>query len=118
MVIETRKGLQYTSIGEMANAFTEFISSKKVSVKVYQTLSDPQRLQISFVDSHTKPTKSNEEAQCYTYTETELLLNEGDVIAYSFKGNIQNKRKFQKQFRYHAFCGLARRGSPIGFHLL
>ena len=66
MVIETRKGLQYTSIGEMANAFTEFISSKKVSVKVYQTLSDPQRLQICFVDSHTKPTKSNEEAQCYT----------------------------------------------------
>ena len=105
MVIETRKGLQYTSIGEVTNAFTEFISLKKVSVKVYQTLADPQRLQISFVDSHSKSAKRNEEAQCYTYTETELLLNEGDVVAYSFKGNIQNKNKFQMQFRYHALCG-------------
>ena len=106
MVIETRTGLQYTSIGEVIKAFIEFISLRKVTVKVYQTLADPQRLNVIMVDSRSKPVKCTDEALCYTHTETELLLNEGDIIAYSFKGNIQCKKAMQRQFRYHTFSGL------------
>ena len=105
MVIETRTGLQYTSIGEVTRAFTDFISLRKVTVKVYQTLCEVQTLQVIFEDSQTNVTSSGEDAAYFNYIETEILLNEGDLIAFSFKGNIQQKKKSQTQFCYHTFSG-------------
>ena len=105
MVIETRTGLQYTSIGEVTKAFAEFISLKKVIVKVYQTLSDVQTLRVDFEACHAKSATAVDEAAYYNYSETELLLNEGDIIGYSFSGNIRHKKKSVTQFCYYSWKG-------------
>ena len=89
----------------MTKAFAEFVSLKKVNIKVYQTLSDVQTLHVDFEACYTKTTLAVDEAAYYSYSQTELLLNEGDVIGYSFNGNIRDKKKPQAQFCYYSSKG-------------
>ena len=72
---------------------------------MYQTLSDVQTLYVDFEACHTKSSIAVDEAAYYNYSQTELLLNEGDVIAYSFAGNIRDKKKSLAQLCYYTYKG-------------
>ena len=112
VVIETKGSLQYIDVRDVTQTFVNYVIKHNVNLRMYQ---DPRNLySIMFTASVEQPFRqfaTGPEVMFPTRAspvEKDIQLDEGDVIAMVFRGNVEVPESKKLLYSFHGCRGLRR----------
>ncbi|XP_045200030.2 uncharacterized protein LOC123554156 [Mercenaria mercenaria] len=108
--LETKGSLKYSDVENVTKSFVNFIVKHKVMLSISQDPRNVYSILFTAMVDHPHREKNHTANQAYKYFTTsyrkELQIYEGDVVAISFRGNVDIPDREQLIYSFHGCRGI------------